>query len=160
MLSLTVTDIPLFMSRLLSSDVFDHFLVTEAALTTFVTFHVDGTMHPDYFDSDEQENSGYASWQLLRPHFHELIRGSRKPLAFRIVFRLAGYNVQKFIAANHLPFSEQDIAGLFLNIYYDGSSITCTTGSSLRIFTLDKSLDHLWDELIVRLFKQKHLPFC
>lgn len=60
---------------------------------------------------------------------------------------------------NHLNFSPDDIFGLFVNFQYDGKNLTCTTGTSLKTFTLDKSLDHIWDELIQKFFKQQQIPY-
>ncbi len=41
---------------------------------------------------------------------------------------------------------------------YDGSALNCISGASLRIFTLDKSLEHAWDEMLRRFFKKKEIP--
>ena len=54
-------------------------------------------------------------------------------------------------------YTPEEIFGLFLNFQYDGSHLTCTTGTSLKTFTLDKSLDHAWDELVLKYFKQQQI---
>ena len=40
---------------------------------------------------------------------------------------------------------------------YDGGNLVLTTGTSLRFFTLDKSLDHLWDEFVAAFLKEKKI---
>ena len=165
MQAFSIPDVKDFMTKLLSSDTFDTFLITEAVLTTFTTFEVSGTYHPDYFDTDtarDQADSGkdqYISWRMLRPCFYDLIRGRQKPLGFRIVMRLADYNVEKLLRQSGVPFQVPDVAGLYLNISYDGDHLTCITGTSLRTFTLDRSLEHTWDEMIGKLLHQKQITF-
>ena len=38
----------------------------------------------------------------------------------------------------------EDIEGLYLNIRYDGKGLTCITGTSLKLFTLDRTLELAW----------------
>ncbi len=164
MRSYQIQDIRDFMKKLLIADTFDTFLLSEASITTFSTFHIDGTFHPDYLGSEETEispaeQSGLTLWKRVRPFFFELTKGKNTPLNFHIVFRLALHNVEKLVQQSGLSLSPSDIAGLFLNIRYDGSSLTCVSGTSLRIFTLDKSLDFAWDSMLERFFKQKEIPF-
>jgi len=54
----------------------------------------------------------------------------------------------------------EEIDGLFLNIHYEGSSVNCVSGTSLRTFSLDKSLEHAWDSMLQKFFRQKEIPFC
>ena len=165
MQAFSIPDIRDFMTKLLSADTFDTFLVTEAVLTTFTTFEISGTYHPDYFDTDSGQgpdaagSEQYISWRMLRPCFHDLIRGKQKPLGFRIVMRLADYNVEKLLRQTGVPFRVPDIAGLYLNISYDGKNITCITGTALKIFTPDRSLEHTWDEMVGKLLQQKQIPY-
>lgn len=163
MQSLKITDVKDFMTKLLMSDPFDAFLLSEASITTFTTFHIDGSFHKDYFgttDEDVEHSSAkFPSWKLLRPFFFDLVKGKHTPLQFKIVFRLADYNVEKLLLQSGLPLSTQDVSGLFLNIHYNGKEVSCTTGTSLRIFTLDKTLDHAWDSMVQKFLKQKQIPF-
>ena len=51
------------------------------------------------------------------------------------------------------------MAGLYLNIRYENGVLSCITGTSLKIFTLDKRLEYEWDETVRRYFKKKQVPF-
>ncbi len=33
------------------------------------------------------------------------------------------------------------------------------TGTSIKTFTLDKTLEHVWDELIQKFFRQQKIPY-
>ena len=48
----------------------------------------------------------------------------------------------------------EDVQGLYLNIRYDGKHLSCITGTSFKTFTLDKSLEHAWDEMVQKFLKQ------
>ena len=163
MRSYQIQDIRDFMKKLLIADTFDTFLLSEASITTFSTFRIDGTFHPEYLSEESEvspaEQSGLTLWKRIRPFFFELTKGKHTPLNFQIVFRLAPHNVEKLITQSGLSFAPSDIGGLFLNIRYDGSSLTCVSGTSIRIFTLDKSLDFAWDSMLEKFFKQKEIPF-
>lgn len=153
-----------FMKQLLIGDTFDTFLLSEAAITTFSTFHIDGTFHPDFFSTAEREQSameqsGYALWKRIRPFFFELNKGKNTPLSFHIVFRLAPHNVEQLIRQSGLSMRSEDVDGLFLNIRYDGAMVTCISGTSLKIFSLDRSLEQAWDSMLEKFFRQKEIPF-
>lgn len=151
MISLQIKDVKPFMNKLFLTNYFDAFLVSEATFVTFSTFHIDGTLKKDYYSSEEQEeqqlsNRTHSSWQQLRPFCLELIKGKHTPLEFKIVFRLSLTNTEKLLKQSDLGLQTSDVSGLFLNIHFQTGSLTCTTGSALHIFTLDKSLDQLWDK--------------
>lgn len=153
-----------FMKKLLTDDTFDTFLLSEASITTFATFQIDGSFHPDYLNTAEAEQltvekSGYTLWKRVRPFFYDLTKGRHTPLRFAVVFRLAPHNVEKLIRQGGLPFHEEQIDCLFLNIRFDGKAITCVSGVSMKTFTLDRSLEHAWDEMLEKFFRQKQIPF-
>lgn len=162
--SYQIQDIKDFMKKLLIGESFDTFLLSEASITTFASFHIDGTFHPEYLSTAEAElltaeQSGYALWRRVRPFFFELTKGKNTPLVFRIVFRLAPHNVERLIAQSGVSVRPEDVDGLFLNLHFDGSSLNCTSGASLRVFTLDKSLEHAWDEMLERFFHREGIAF-
>lgn len=164
MRSYQIQDIKDFMKKLLITDTFDTFLLSEASITTYASFHIDGGFHPEYLSSGEKEaltveQCGYALWKRIRPFFFELTKGKNTPLNFRIVFRLAPHNVEKLLARSGVSFQTEDVDGLFLNLHYDGVNLTCISGTSLRIFSMDKTLEHAWDSMLEKFFKQKEIPF-
>lgn len=162
MIALRILDVKDFMSKLLIGNAFDAFWLSEAAITTSVTYHLDGRLHLDFFDSDEADaltaqGRSYALWSDMKPFCFSVIKGRKTPLYFKIVFMLSRKNTEKLLTGNHLGFSPEDIFGLFVNFQYDGEHLTCTTGTSLKTFTLDKSLEHVWDELLQKFFKQQQI---
>ncbi len=158
MIALTMTGIKDFMSQLLLKDTFDSFCFIEGEIVTFNTFTIDGFIHKDFFDTDA-ELPKYSYWKNIREHCFALIRGKRTPLSFRFVFSLSPKNIARLIEQNGLSLDPGQVQGLYLNIRYDGSSLACVTGSSFKTFTMDRTLEHAWDEMVKKFFLQKGIAF-
>lgn len=159
-----IQDVKVFMSHLLISNTFDRFLLHEASISTFSTFSIDGHLNKDYFSYDEEEKESvdtlkYAYWEQLRPFCFSLIKGKKTPAGMKIIFQLAPGGLQKLLLSNHLSIRPEEVGGLFLNIKYDGKKLTATTGTSLKVFSMDKTLDQLWDSLIANFLKKHEIPF-
>lgn len=164
MIALQITELKPFMSRLFLEDAFDGFLLSEALFVTFNTFRIEGTFQKEFFSAEERERQhmeeqAFSFWRQVRPFCLELIRGKRTPLEFKIVFRLSPANTEKLLYQAQLPLSGGDVDGLFLNLHYRQGVMHCTTGTSLRLFTLDRSLDRVWDEMVKKFFAGLGLSF-
>ena len=156
LIALKIPDTRDFMKKLLIADDFDTFLVSEASVTTFTTFRVDGTWHPDFFEEDAPPA---LTWKLVRPVLFGIIRGSRTPNHFRIVLKLADHNVQALLKQGGVPAAADQVDGLFLNLSYSSDTLTCTTGTSMKVFTLDRTLDRVWDDMVQRFFAAHRITY-
>lgn len=159
MLALHILDLKDFTAKLFLKETFDHFLFVEASFTTFLTYNLDGTLQKAFLDTDNQPDRSYCFWQEVKPQCYSMIKGRRTPLRFKIVFQLASGNVEKLLVQSGLPLKAEDIFGLYLNCQFDGEQLLCTSGTSLKIFSLDKTLDRAWDEMLKRYFHQQEILF-
>ena len=160
MLALHIPDVRDFTSKLFLGDVFDAFYCCEASFTTYFTCTIDGNLKKEFFDSQEApKDRDLCLWEEIKPYCRTLIRGRHTPLHFQIVFQLSHKNVEKLLQLSGLSLSPENISGLYLNCRFDRGSLICTTGTALRIFTMDKSLDQAWDSMVTRFFRQKEIPF-
>lgn len=160
MLAVQISNLKDFMNKLFLKETFDRFLLSEGTLTTFASYHVDGTYHPEFFGEDQESSaSRLCPWSRMRPVFFSLIRGKHTPLNFKIIFQLSAEDTERLLITDDLPFQPEDVFGLYMNIQYDGEKVTVTTGSSLKVFTLDKSLDASWDALTKRFFLRQGIDF-
>lgn len=159
MILLSISEVKEFMSKLLLSDTFDSFLFIEGEIVTFNTFSINGYLQRDFFDKDMIPERNYSLWKELREYCFSLIRGKRTPLRFKFVFGLSEPNIEKLLRQQGLSFTPQDVQGLYLNISYDGHSLRCVTGTSMNLFTLDKSLEEAWDKMVQKFFAQKEISF-
>ena len=46
---------------------------------------------------------------------------------------------------------------LNLNFHYDGSTLQCITGTSLKTFSMDKSIEREWDTEVKSILKSKNI---
>lgn len=164
MLALKITDLKDFTRKLLTGDTFDAFCMVESDVTTFSSFSIDGKLHREFFDTDDctilDENMlSYSLWKEIRPFFYSIIRGKRVPLSFKIVFCLPPKQVQDLVRGLHTDFSGDMISGLYLNIQFKNHILLCTSGLSLKTFSIDRSLEHSWDTFVLDFFRANNILY-
>ena len=158
MISLKFNSTKNFMKHLLLSDTFNHFQFVEGEIVTFNTFSIDGYIQKAFFDSEENIPE-YASWEQLRDFCYSVIKGRRTPLSFKFIFRLSPGNTKKLLLQQNLDFQPEDVQGLYLNIRFDSAGLQCTTETSLKSFSMDKSLEKTWDSMVQKFFDQKNIEY-
>lgn len=159
MLALRILDLKDFTGKLFIGEMFQHFSFVEASFTTFVTYTLDGQLHKEFFDSEQEPVRTYCLWEDVQAQCFSIIKGKRTPLNFKIVFQLSAANVEKLLSQSGIALKPEDIYGLYLNCQFDGKQLLCTTGTSLKIFTLDKQLDRVWDEMVRKFFLKNQVAF-
>ena len=150
MIALKLPEVKECMSKLLLSDTFDSFLFIEGEIVTYNTFSISGFLKKDFFEKDMAPSRDYSLWKDIREYAFSLIKGKKTPLSFRFVFGLSEANIERLLKQQELNFQPQDVQGLYLNL-------TCVTGTSMRLFTLDKSLEEAWDQMVQRFFLKKEI---
>ena len=150
MLSLQINDIRSFMSHLLTLESFDHFYFVEASVKMGISYHLDGHINKEFYDTDTRHSltRDLSYWKEVRPKVFSIIKGKQLPLGCKIILALRESNLMELIKDSGSSFREEDIEGMYLNILYDPESLRLTTGISYRIFSLDKSLDYAFEEKI------------
>ena len=164
MIALELTDIKDFMNKLLRTEVFDHFLLQEAVITSGASYVIDGHITKGYYTDEEVETMGISGYKmlpfsLLRGNCFDLIKGKKTPNSFKFVFLLSPENLKKTLASSGSSYTENDISGVFLNLKYQNQLLTLTTGISYNIFWTDKSLESNWDKLVCRFLYQNDIKF-
>lgn len=146
------------MQHLLLKTTFDSFSLIEGAITTYNTFHIDGYLHKKFFEDAPQKE--YSSWGDLREFCFQIIRGKRTPLNFRFILSLPREDFEDFLNQQEISaFRSSDLQGLYLNFKYDGTSLKCVTGTSLSLFTMDKTLEKVWDNYAKEFFLKQEIDF-
>jgi hypothetical protein len=154
-----------FMKELLVKESFDTFRVPEFSVTTNVSYSIDGEIRPEFYTQDAEtatlptDGEVYTSWASIKPFGLSIIKGKQTPLCFKIVFSLAQDALTQLLADNHIAMNTDDIFGLYLNCQYENHNLMCVTGTSLRLFSMDKTLDHAWDREIHRFLEDNGFTF-
>lgn len=164
MLALKITDIRNFTNKLFIGEVFDKFCLSEATVTTFNTFTIDGRLQKDFFDTDSmnrfaEHGRTHSLWKDIRPFCWSVIRGKRTPLSFRIVLHLSRSGVEAAMRNTDFGISSEQIDGLFLNLQFKNNSLLCTTGTSLKTFSMDKRPEQFWDDMILSFLSRNQILF-
>lgn len=164
MVALNLSEIKDFMNKLLCTDTFDNFLLREAAICGSCTWEMDGSIHTDFYSSEELAEQGlkglsYMPFSHVRTQCFDLIKGKRTPSYFKFVFLLSPANLAKTLEQTHSSFTPEDITGMFINLKFQQGKLLLTTGISYRIFSVDKSLEQEWDSLIKRFLKNHEIAF-
>lgn len=157
MLAATTTDIKAFMNHFLTGTEFDRFLLCEASIKTGATYIIDGHINKEFYDTDDEHMDPrriYQYWSACRPVAFQIIKGSRPPLAMKIVLMLAPEQMEDFLQKYHILIPSEQIAGLYLNIRYEHGTLNLSAGTALTIFTLDKTVEHMWDEMLSQFFQR------
>jgi len=152
-----ILDIKDFMKELLAKEAFDAFRVLEFSVTTNITYSIDGEIHPEFYTQGEDsvapvDTETYTTWETIKPFCFSVIKGKQTPLSFKIVFALSNEKLTQLLADKHIEMDIDDIFGLYLNCQYENQSLMCVTGTSLRLFSLDKTLDNAWDSEVIDFF--------
>ena len=155
MISLTINNTADFMNKLLVNETFDNLLLSEATFQTACSYTIDGRINPSFYNSVELQEIGnriYMTWKSQRPHAFNLIKGSKVPTSLKIIFALSETATAKLIKDNNIDLALEDIDGLFININYKDDAVTIITGTSLKVFTLDKTLEKAFDNYLLNTF--------
>ncbi|MBE5932831.1 MAG: hypothetical protein E7263_05350 [Lachnospiraceae bacterium] len=155
MKSFDVEDIKNYMNQLLVNERFDSFYLYEARVKGAIDYFIGGKLNRDYFDEGEIEDikdTDYISWGKVKQTIYDLMKGNKLPINFKIILMFNRDNITRLIEMNNLPVKPEDIGALFYNIHYESGQLNITTGTSLKVFTLDKRLEQLWDETVEKYY--------
>ncbi len=139
-------DIKDFMDKLFRGNSFDGLEVRSIELETIVRYEINGGINKQYLKDNEERY--FAKWSELKGIIFQLIKGKKKPKLMKIIFSL-DENAVKNIDPN--------AAAAFLNISYENNAIMGTTGTSQKNFSLDKSFDIKWEDIIKKFFKKNNI---
>lgn len=164
MIALQIKNIKNFMSRLLASDAFDCFLLSEGSIATYNTFFIDGHQNKDFYTPEEWEDETirpyeYSCWKDMKSFCFHLIKGTHTPVNFKFVLYLMPSYVESLLSDDSVTVPVSEVKALVLTIKYDASVLTLTTGTSLRTFLPDKSADACWDKYIRRFLEKAAVDY-
>lgn len=151
MLSQIISDVKNCMKQLLLTDTFDAFEFTQGNITTYNTITINGQIHKEFYGSDYELSPfyglEYTPWEHIKPLFLGQIKGKYTPVSFKIVFR-ANKDLAQSVLSEVSPSVADNIKSLILNIKYDENGLIITTGISEISFSMDKTVEEIWDKRV------------
>lgn len=164
MIALNMLEVKECMSKLLVKDNFDRFTFIEGEITTFISFKIDGFLKREFFDTTELEsidraNMLYPLWEHTKPYCFNLIKGKKTPNSFKFVLNYSKEDTLNLLSTKLPHIDPLTVNGLFLRFNYENGKLECCTGTSISTFSLDKSVEHVWDDTCKAFLKQQELLF-
>ncbi len=163
MKQIQISSMKQFMNHLLVADTFEPFLLEEAVIGTACTFHIDGHVNEEFFSSDEdsseKDSYEFRPWGKVKGLCFDLIKGKRTPLFFRFVLHLMPEKAAALLEKEDCDVASDQVKALVLNIRYDGTKATLTTGTALQTFHLSKMPDTIWDKALCKFLDGKGIAY-
>lgn len=162
MVGLKVLDVKKCMNQLLATDCFDRWQLAEAKIITYVSYVIDGHLTEEYMTGEEMEAEGLQQGECVpygrvRPLCFDMIKGKRVPKNFRFVLQFPKQEAADFVGNLQGNFTPGDVANLTMNVSFSEGGLFVTTGYTLRMFSMDKSLEQEWDLKVMELFRKMEI---
>ena len=164
MLALQISSVKQFMNLLLTGDSFSSFLLESASVTTFNTFHIDGRIHPESYQNEDNTAKEiypyiFSEFLNVQEHLFSIVKGNRTPLQMKLTLLLKPEATDKLLSSDDCTISKEFISGFVLNIKYDGEKIILTSAISYESFNMDKSAEPIWDKALKKFLSAKEILF-
>ena len=158
MRSIIIENKKVFTEKLFIGNDFDNFLVSDVEICMGNSFNISGKINKSFYSDEEFEaltEKDYVNWAHIKPICFDIIKGKKTPTKFKMVFLLSKENLAKTLESSGLSYTTEDVNALFINVRYEGDVLVCTTGLSMKTFTLDKSLEEYWDNTVQKFVDMK-----
>lgn len=162
MISLNIPEVKPFMAKLLTNTTFDQFLLRELELATFTNFSVNGQFNEAFFSKEELDERGdnkAVMWSDVRLIAFAIIKGSKTPLSLKAVFQLPATLCMELVQRTDGKLRMEEIGGLYFNVRFEKGELHIITGTAIKTFTLDKTLEQEWDLEVKNILKTNAIEF-
>ena len=162
MIALKIEEVKPFMAKLLTNTLFDSFILKEMEIQTFTSFSISGQFYENFFTKEEMEERGGCNYVLckeIRQIAFSVIRGNKTPLAMKIVFQLPKPETEELVKSLGEMVRLEGVGGLYINIRFEKNELHIITGTAIKTFTMDKTLDREWDAWVKKFLSEQNIYF-
>lgn len=164
MLAIQIKDVKTFMSKLLSADTFDSFLLEEAQIHTFNTYTIDGHQNREFYTKEELEDPEifpyeYSRWENMKSICFQLIKGKKVPTYMKIILHKKPEEAYTLLEEGGALEFAKLLKAFVVTIKYDAKGLLLTTGISFTTFVMDKTPDLLWDNAFRKFLSAQGIDF-
>jgi hypothetical protein len=156
MISINIPEVKPFMAKLLTNSTFDSYLLRELELETFTNFKITGQLNEGFFTKEELEerlDKRFILWGDVRQSVFSMIKGNKTPLSLKIVFQLPSDLCIELLGRLNGKIQPEEVGGLYFNIRFEKGELHIITGTAIKTFTLDKTLEQEWDAQVKNILK-------
>lgn len=160
MILIQINDVKYFMGKLLLQDCFDDFLVEEAGVLTFAMLKLQGKRNMEWYDSGQNELEMWVSWKEIKPVVFQYIKGSRTPAMMKISLKAGDVMGNRILENGGVPeIYHRKKPDLFVQIRYENQELFLVTGTAFPEFTMDKTMEQVWDESVKSWLRREKIAF-
>lgn len=160
MISLNVSDSKIVTKALFKDTVFDDFMLLHFEVVNIYNITVNGMIQTSSLDSDDKEkfaNQSYIYWSSFKQQGFSLIKGNKPPSSLKLIFGLSATSTQSILTKQNIP--PNTINGFTFSISLEPDrSYKIVTGTNYAQFTLDKSAEKYFDNMLLRFFEKNKIP--
>lgn len=77
----------------------------------------------------------------------------------KIVFQLPKEHVYRLVESLGGKLKIEDVGGLYINIRFEKNELYIITGTAIKTFTLDKTLEQEWDVWVRGFLKRQNISY-
>ena len=158
MISIKIKDHKQFMDLLLTSTTFDSFELKEANFVKNLSIFIDGK-DQEKKCIEQNNNSQYISFSNTRNLLFDCLKGKALPKTFKIILLLPITDFLSLLSTKPDDVDYNNISHLLINIKYLDDVITLTSSLSYSDFTLDKTIERLWDKYLIYFLEKNNVSF-
>ena len=150
-----IKDIKTFLNGLFKDERYESFYLFSIKLEAAVSYEIDGKINKAFFSEDELSqlnNMEYICWKDVKRTVLDFLKGGKLPVKMKLILMFNKDNVNRLIEMNNIPIHPDNVRALFMNVIYSDNRLSITTGTSLNVFTMDKTLEELWDKTVEKYY--------
>ena len=150
-----IKDIKEFLNGLFTEERYESFYLFSVNLDSAVSYEIDGKINKEFYSEEELgqlENKDYICWKDIKKSVLGFMHNGKLPVKMKLILMFNKDNINRLIEMNNIPIHPDNVRALFMNIIYSDNRLSITTGTSLNVFTMDKSLEELWDKTVEKYY--------
>lgn len=136
-----IKNVKQFMGELFAGVAFDDFYVTSCEINMITKITIDGKRSKRW--SEDNGGKTFCSWKEIKELVYNVIRGSKSPSLFKIVFSKRDESEMEVYEGNGI-----------ITLKFEDDTATITTGYISKEFTLDKTAEKEWDIAVSKWFER------
>ena len=144
-----------FLNGLFTDERYDSFYLFSLKLDSDVSYDIDGKINRDFYDEKEFEElveKDYICWRDIKKTILGFMKDGKLPVKMKLILMFNKDNVNRLIEMNNIPIHPDNVRALFMNVIYSDNRLSITTGTSLNVFNMDKTLEELWDKTVEKYY--------
>ena len=150
-----IKEIKEYSNGLFTEERYESFYLFSVKLDSAISYDIDGKINRNYYSEEEFNElpeKEYICWRDIKKTVLGFMKDGKLPVKMKLILMFNKDNVNRLIEMNNIPIHPDNVRALFMNVIYSENRLSITTGTSLNVFTMDKTLEELWDKTVEKYY--------